>query len=98
MSDPITVRILGEEYSIASDAPAEYTRRVAEFFDRTVTETQREAGVLEPPRLAILAGLSITDQLFRAGESEERLRRAVERRARALAAEITAVLDERPSA
>lgn len=96
MSEPVTVRILGEEYSISSDAPAEYTRRVAEFFDRVVTETQRETGVIDPPKLTILAALSVTDQLFRAREGEERLRRSVERRTRALAEEITAVLDARP--
>ena len=96
MSQPVTVRILGEEYSISSEAPAEYTRRVAEFFDRVVGETQRETGVLDPPKLAILAALSVTDQLFRAREAEERLRRAVERRAQALAQEIHALLDERP--
>lgn len=98
MSEPVTVRILGEEYTISSEAPAEYTRSVAEFFDRIVQETQREAGVLDPPRIAILAALSVTDQLFRARESEERLRRGVEKRAHALAAEITAVLDSRSAA
>ncbi len=98
MSQPVTVRILGEEYTIASDAPAEYTRRVAEEFDRVVRETQRQTGVIDPPKLAILAALSVTDQLFRAREAEERSRRAVDRRVRALAAEITKILDERPSA
>lgn len=98
MSEPVTVRILGEEYTISSEAPADYTRRVAEFFDKVVQETQRETGVLDPPRIAILAALSVTDHLFRAREAEERLRRAVEKRGQALAAEITAVLDSRPAA
>lgn len=98
MSEPVTVRILGEEHTISSDAPAEYTRRVAEYFDRVIHETQRESGVLDPPKIAILAALSVTDQLFRARESEERLRRAVEKRAQALAAEIKQVLDSRSAA
>jgi len=97
MSEPVTVRILGEEYTISSDAPAEYTKRVAEYFDRVLAQTQRETGILDPGKLAILAGLSVTDQLFRAREAEERMRRAVEGRARALAAQITAFLDERPA-
>lgn len=98
MSEPVTVRILGEEYTLSSDAPADYTRRVAEFFDRVVHETQRETGVVDPPKIAILAALSVTDQLIRTRESEERLRRAVEKRAQALAAEILAVLDSRSAA
>ncbi|MBI4513636.1 MAG: cell division protein ZapA [Gemmatimonadetes bacterium] len=95
MSEPVSVRILGEEYTIRSEAPAEYTRGVAEFFDRAVADTQREAGIVEPQKLLILAALSVTDQLFRARESEEQLRRALDRRAGALASEVTAALEAR---
>jgi cell division protein ZapA len=85
----VKVRIGGDEYTLRSDRPADYTQAVAEHVDRTLREVQQagSAGV-ETHKAAILAALAITDELFqaRAGEREmtERLKRLAGELARLL--------------
>ena len=62
----VRVEILGDEYSIRSDATPEHTRAVAEHVDRVIRETMRAGNIVETHKGAILAALSITDELFQA--------------------------------
>lgn len=89
----VTVEIAGEKHVLRSDAPAEYTRSVAAHLDATIRKLQ-ESGPVEPHRVAILAGLFITDELFRARAELEALRASwsaeAQSLARALADELVA--------
>lgn len=80
----VTVEIAGERHVLRSDVPAEYTRAVAAHLDRAIRNL-RQGRLLEPHRAAILAGLSITDELFRTREELERLRQELAERTSALA-------------
>lgn len=91
--DTVTVRILGEEYALKSEASPEYTRRVAEHVDRMASEIREESGFMDPKRLAILTALAITDQLFRLKGGVERVQVAVEQRAERLMGEVLAVVE-----
>lgn len=75
----VRVEILGDEYSIRSDATPEHTRAVAEHVDRVIRETMRTGNIVETHKGAILAALSITDELFQArsggGELVEDMKR-----------------------
>lgn len=64
----VRVRILGEEYSIRSEAAPEHTRAVAEYVDRAIREVMSAGVVIETQRAAILAALQITDELLRSRE------------------------------
>ena len=80
----VTVEIAGERHVLRSDAPADYTQSVAEHVDETI----RALGVgntLDPHRAAILAAMTITDELFRAREEVRALREELARRAERLA-------------
>lgn len=59
------VTICGEDYTIRSDASPEHTRAVAAHVDRAIREVMGSAAVVESHKAAILAALSITDDLFR---------------------------------
>lgn len=59
------VTICGEEYMIKSDVPPEHTRAVAAYVDKAIREVMGSAAVVESHKAAILAALSITDELFR---------------------------------
>ena len=63
----VKVRIGGDEYTLRSDRPADYTQAVADHVDRTLKDVQSagSAGV-ETHKAAILAALAITDELFQA--------------------------------
>ena len=69
----VKVSILGDEYSIRSDASPERTRAVAEHVDKIIRETMRAGNIVETQKAAILAALSITDELFDAREGGEDL-------------------------
>lgn len=62
----VKVEILDDEYSIRSDATPEHTRAVAEHVDQVIRETMRAGNIVETAKGAILAALSITDELFQA--------------------------------
>ena len=67
----VTVRIAGEEHTLRSNAPPEHTRRCAKLVSDRIEEIRSRAALLEPHRAAILAALSIADELYRAIEQSE---------------------------
>ena len=66
------VTIVGEEYTIKSDLSSERTREVAAYVDTAIRQVMASASVVESHKAAILAALSITDELSkeRAGNAE----------------------------
>jgi len=62
----VRVQILGEEYSLRTEASAEHTRAVAEYLDRAVRTVVNAGMVVETQKAAILAALQITSELFEA--------------------------------
>ena len=75
----VAVEIAGERHVLRSDVPPERTRATAAHVDEIIRSLPAFP-TLERDRAAILASLSITDELFRAREELERLRAEVERR------------------
>ncbi|PYP51197.1 MAG: cell division protein ZapA [Gemmatimonadetes bacterium] len=75
----VRVTILGDEYSIRSDASPERTRAVAEHVDQVIRDTMRAGNIVETQKAAILAALSITDELFDAREAGDELAGSMKR-------------------
>jgi len=69
----VKVEILGESYSIRSEAAPEHTRAVAEHLDRAIRAILSGGSVIETNRAAILAALQITSELFQAREANEQI-------------------------
>lgn len=65
----VKVTIMGEEYTIRSDASAEHTRAVARYVDTAIRSVMDSKTVVESHKAAILAALQITDELFEARET-----------------------------
>ncbi len=70
--ESVTVRIAGEEHTIRSSAQADYTKRCARHVDQRIHDIKKQVGLLEGHKAAILAALSITDELFQAKDDLER--------------------------
>ena len=81
----VTVRIAGEEHTIRANAEPDYTRSCARYVDDRIQEIRSKGGLLESHKAAILAALSISDELFQAREELERHRRELASRATNLA-------------
>ncbi|HEX6966106.1 MAG TPA: cell division protein ZapA [Gemmatimonadaceae bacterium] len=74
----VRVTIVGEEYTIRSDATAEHTQAVAAYVDRAIRQVLDSGMVVESHRAAILAALEITDQLFQARAAHVELAEALQ--------------------
>jgi cell division protein ZapA (FtsZ GTPase activity inhibitor) len=62
----ITIKVLGKEYRVRTDADPEHIERVAEYVDGILREVQR--GTPDTQDAAVLAALNIASDLFRARE------------------------------
>jgi cell division protein ZapA (FtsZ GTPase activity inhibitor) len=75
MSDRQAVKVVigGEEYTVRSELPAEYTREVAAHFDAILKGIRVSLPTVEAHKTAILAGLAVTDELFqgRRGDTDQ---------------------------
>ena len=90
MTDParkasVTVRIAGEEHTIRANAEPEYTSACARYVDERISEIRSQGALIETHKAAILAALSISDELLQAREELERIRKEVGSRATNLA-------------
>ncbi|MDX1646865.1 MAG: cell division protein ZapA [Longimicrobiales bacterium] len=89
----VTVRIAGEEHTIRASAEPEYTRRCAKLVDDRIHQIRMAAGLIEGHKAAILAALSIADELFQAQEDMNTVRAEAGVRAGKLADRIHGALD-----
>jgi cell division protein ZapA len=90
----VTVRIGGEEHIIRANVEPEYTLRCAEWVDRRMTEIRSQIGLIESHKVAILAALSITDELFQARSQLQELRDSTTNRVRSLTFQLEEALFE----
>jgi cell division protein ZapA (FtsZ GTPase activity inhibitor) len=71
----VSVLIAGDEYNIRAEATPEYTRECARYVDATISEITRSSrSVMEPHKAAILAAMSLADQLFQTRRELEALK------------------------
>jgi len=72
MSNKVTITVGGTNYNIITDDTPEYIRECAEYFDTQFTEISRSAHI---PALsvAVLAGITVTDEFFKTRESVDNL-------------------------
>jgi len=77
----VTVRIAGEEHTIRANTEPEYTKRCAKVVDDRIHQIRSNAGLMEGHKAAILAALSIADEMFQAREELELMRKEVASRA-----------------
>ena len=69
-----TLRIAGRDYTTTSGDAPEHVRRVAVYVDRKIAETQ-SSGFVNRESAAVIAALSIADELLTAQDDNTRLRR-----------------------
>ena len=75
----VRVTILGDEYSLRSDQSPERTQAVAEHVDNVIKQTMKAGNIVDAQKAAILAALSITDELFDARDAGEDLAGSMKR-------------------
>ena len=95
-SGVLKINIYGTEYPIKSDSEtdSEYIRRVADYVDGKMREIDQSTQAKSSLKVAILAALNITDELFQEKESYKALRHDLEARLNALNATLDKSLRE----
>ena len=69
-----TLRIAGRDYTLTSSDAPEHVSRVAVYLDRKLAEAA-SSGFVNRESAAVIAGLSIADELLTAQDDNTRLRR-----------------------
>ena len=92
--ESVTVSIAGEEHTIRSSAKPEYTTRCAEYVDRRIHDIKQQIGLVEGHKVAILAALSITDELFQSQDVQEVGGSRIAERLNALAARLEGTVSD----
>jgi cell division protein ZapA (FtsZ GTPase activity inhibitor) len=82
----VRITLGGTELTVSSEHPPEYTRKVAEYFDGVLARIRSSIPNADAHRIALLAGLAMTDELFQARQDDAkhaaRLRGMTEKLAR----------------
>ncbi|TGK18675.1 cell division protein ZapA [Leptospira fluminis] len=63
MSEKVSARILGDDYTIVGDADPEYIQGLAEVVDRKIRELSLGMSSAPKLKLAVLAALNFADEL-----------------------------------
>ncbi len=69
----VRVVIGGEEYTVRSELPPDYTREVAAYLDAALKRVRDSLPMVETQKAAILAALAITDELFQARRGDREI-------------------------
>jgi len=80
----VEVTILGQKYTLRGDEPEEYIQRLAAFVDGRLKEVYNASPSITPLKAAILASLTIADELHKLREDQETVARNIEERTDAL--------------
>ncbi|HSN14178.1 MAG TPA: cell division protein ZapA [Anaeromyxobacteraceae bacterium] len=70
---PVKVSIGGEEYTVRSEFPPEYTREVAAYLDAQILQVRNMLPTLDGQKVTVLAALAITDELFQAKRGDREM-------------------------
>ena len=84
----VRVLIGGEEFTVRSELSPEYTREVAAYLDAALKRVRDSMPLVETHKAAVLAALSITDELFQARRGDH----AIADRVTALVADLSRLL------
>lgn len=78
----VEVSILGHEYTVKTDADAEYIQEIASYVDQKMSEIVRNTKTVSTLNVAILAALNIADDFFKERDKREDLLTQVENRSK----------------
>lgn len=79
-SGVVDVKIYDREYSLRTSGEAERLRSVCTYLDKRMREESASSGSVDTLKVAVLAALSITDELFRARDALQKMDDSVSRR------------------
>ena len=90
----VNVRIFGQEYPIRASSNEVYIKEVAAYVDKKMHEVQRSVpSSMNASKIAILAAMNISDELFGARRGEYSFKGEVESKVKSLIERIEEITD-----
>lgn len=80
MPKPVKVQVAGQTLSLRTDAKPRYIKDLADYVTEKIEQAKSTGKIATTQSLALLAALTIADELFQAREDKERLERQVRER------------------
>ena len=71
MKKALDVEILGQKFTISSDAEESYMLKVADYVDEKMQELLRSSKPVAKANIAMLAALNIADEYYRLKDTHE---------------------------
>ncbi len=90
----IRVNIFGSEYTLVSDSDENYVKEIARYIDEKMREIDKNHSIKSTAKVAILAALNITEELFQERLYRQKLLDRLEEEAKRLNSELAEVLEE----
>ena len=84
MTKPIEVEIYGQRYVVSGAADEEYVKRCANYVDTQIRVLAQGMKTATRAKLAVLAALNITHQMFQAEQTRQQGEAEIDRRALSL--------------
>src|SRR5258708_35495288 len=71
MKNVMSVQIMGYEYPVEANPGDElYVNRLAQFVEEKMREMKQDSKIVDSYKLAVMAAMNITDELFRLQEAK----------------------------
>jgi cell division protein ZapA len=80
----IEINILGQKYTVRGDADEEYIKKLALYVDEKLKEIHAANPNITPMKAAILASLTIADELHKIRDAHETAAKNIEEKTNAL--------------
>jgi len=75
------VEIFGQEYKVKGVGNPQYIHKIAGYVDKKMREIAHSSGIMSQSRIAILAALNITDELYQEKEKRAKVQMELEQQA-----------------
>jgi cell division protein ZapA len=82
VSRSVKVSIGGQKLSLRTDAKPRYIKELADYVNDKIDQARKSGKIATTQSLALLAAMTIADELFQAREQREQLERQVRERTR----------------
>jgi cell division protein ZapA len=82
VSRPVKITLGGQKLSLRTDAKPRYIKELADYVNDKIDQARSSGKIATTQSLALLAAMTIADELFQAREDKDRLERQVRERTR----------------
>ena len=84
MNNQVHVEIYGQKYTLRGDGEEKYVNQLARYVDGKMQEVAKSAANLPPTKVALLAAINISDELFQLRQERDDRDRVIEKKTRDL--------------